>query len=363
MKEIKLWEITIDEGSGVLASPVESIQKTETEQLLEEVIVRCPQLLMTELKLVGRQTETPGGPLDLLGVDGDGRLVVFELKRGNLTREAVAQVIDYASYLAELDPKELFKHISDRSGNLGIEKIDDFLSWYQEQFATSLSEPQKPRMVLVGLGADDRTRRMVSFFADSDIDISLITFHGFKRNGNTLLARQVEVEGKELSGVSGATKKDNLVKLKQKVSNLGIGSYYFDMAGFFREQLNAYEWPNRGGFAYAFPELTESGSESYRVYISLYLHDSRPGGVEIRLHPRSVEAASESFAVFKRNLGNRIKIRTDRGAEIWIGSSSEWEELAQSFRELCPSIVEGWKRKRAQRMALEDQENENQVED
>jgi len=362
MKEIKLWEVAIEEGGEVRASPVENVQKTETEELLEEVIVRCPQLLMADLKLVGRQTETPGGPLDLLGVDGDGRLVIFELKRGNLTREAVAQVIDYASYLAELDPEELSRHISARSGNLGIEKIDDFLSWYQEQFATSLSDPQKPRAVLVGLGADERTRRMVSFLADSDIDISLITFHGFKRNGNTLLARQVEVEGREAPGVTGATKKDNLAKLKQKLSNLGIGSYYSDMANFFCEQLSAYEWPNPG-FAYALPELTESGSESYRVYVSLYIHDSQPGKVEIRLHPRAVEAASESFTNFNKNLEDRIKLRGDGGAEVWLKSSSEWQEMAENFAQLCPNIVKGWKKRREQRKALENPENGNQGQD
>lgn len=359
MKEIKLWEVSSDEGGGVQANPVESIQKTDTEQLLEEVIVRCPQLLMSELKLVGRQTETPGGPLDLLGVDGDGRLAVFELKRGNLTREAVAQVIDYASYLAELDLDELSRHISERSGNLGIEKIDDFLSWYQEQFASSLTEPLKPRMILVGLGADDRTRRMVSFLADSDVDISLITFHGFKKAGKTLLARQVEVQGREGSGVTGATKKDNLARLKQKLNNLGIGSYYFDMASFFRKQLSAYEWPNPGGFAYALPELTESGSESHRVYISLYIFDSQPGKVEIRLHPRAVEAANESFSHFKKALEDRIEIRADGGATIRVKSGNEWEEMVESFLKLCPCIVEGWKKKREKQMALDTAENNN----
>ena len=52
---------------------------------------------MEPLTLVGRQTPTEGGPLDLLGVDGDGKLVVFELKRGTLLRDAVAQILDYAS--------------------------------------------------------------------------------------------------------------------------------------------------------------------------------------------------------------------------------------------------------------------------
>ena len=58
---------------------------------------------MEGLTLVGRQTPTEGGPLDLLGVDADGRLVVFELKRGTLSRDAVAQVVDYASYLNAME--------------------------------------------------------------------------------------------------------------------------------------------------------------------------------------------------------------------------------------------------------------------
>jgi hypothetical protein len=36
-------------------------------------------------------------------------------------------------------------------------------------------------MVLVGLGADEKTKRMALFLSESDLDISLTTFHGFKK--------------------------------------------------------------------------------------------------------------------------------------------------------------------------------------
>ncbi|MBA7706315.1 hypothetical protein ES703_115167 [subsurface metagenome] len=39
-------------------------------------------------------------------------------------------------------------------------------------------------MLLIGLSDDDRARRMVSFLAGSDIDISLITFHAFEKIGS-----------------------------------------------------------------------------------------------------------------------------------------------------------------------------------
>ena len=125
MEEIKLW--TID-GSQV--EDLKPVVGMKSEKFLEDTLVENADLLMEDLTLVGRQTQTEGGPLDLLGVDGDGRLVVFELKRGTLSRDAVAQVIDYTSDLDRMDMEELSNHISERSGSYGIDKIEDFQSWY-----------------------------------------------------------------------------------------------------------------------------------------------------------------------------------------------------------------------------------------
>ena len=191
MEEVRIWAVN---GTSDVV-PLEARDRVDTESLLEETLVNNPQLLLTGLRLVGRQTPTEGGPLDLLGVDEDGKLVVFELKRGTLSRDSVAQVIDYASYLEAMDLADLASHISDRSGEHGIEAIEDFQEWYS-QYPGGLEGLRPLRMFLVGLGVDDRTERMVSFLANnSGMDISLLTFHGFSYDGKTLLAKQVEVEG------------------------------------------------------------------------------------------------------------------------------------------------------------------------
>ena len=111
MEEIKIWSV---DDRGVV--PVQPADAVPSELLLERTLVSHPEILIPGLKLVGRQTPTEGGPLDLLGVDEDGRLVLFELKRGMLSRDVVAQVIDYASYLDSLDDDTLGRHISDNSG-------------------------------------------------------------------------------------------------------------------------------------------------------------------------------------------------------------------------------------------------------
>lgn len=109
MEEIKIWAI---DGSDV--TEVQRTDQTESERWLEDNLVSKPELLIPGLTLVGRQTQTEGGPLDLLGVDSDGRLAVFELKRGTLSRDAVAQIVDYASYLESMNPDALSNYIATR---------------------------------------------------------------------------------------------------------------------------------------------------------------------------------------------------------------------------------------------------------
>ena len=191
MEELKIW--SSDNNSNAKVTALDTAAQTESEGLLEDILVRNPDMLAEGLKLIGRQTRTTGGPLDLLGVEPDGRLSVFELKRGTLSREAVAQVIDYASDLEDMDTESLYRHIADQSGNLGIQNIDDFEEWYRENYADDASLTPL-RMVLVGLGVDEPTERMVNYLVRSGVDISLLTFHCFEQDGKTLFARQVEVD-------------------------------------------------------------------------------------------------------------------------------------------------------------------------
>jgi hypothetical protein len=54
MEEIKLWKIINKPGEKPVAEAVGLIAATSTEQLLEEVLTRSPDLLMPGLQLIGR---------------------------------------------------------------------------------------------------------------------------------------------------------------------------------------------------------------------------------------------------------------------------------------------------------------------
>ena len=240
MDEFKIW--ALEDASSVVE--LESQRQMEAESLLEDTLVANPDLLMPGLKLVGRQTPTAGGPLDLLGVDRYGRLSLFELKRGILTREAVAQVIDYAADLEAMDLAELASLLARESGERGIDEIEDLEEWYGQRFGEQELRSLRPlRMFLVGLGADERAERMVDFLANnSGMDISLITFHGFAYGGKTLFARQVHVEGgadpgsrSERRYVSVAERR---ARLDERVEESGVSELFGAVRDMFREN-----WP------------------------------------------------------------------------------------------------------------------------
>jgi hypothetical protein len=359
MEEIKIWKL---DGTNhkPKAVPVAGISQTATEQLLEDVLTTSPDLLMPNLRLIGRQTETAGGPLDLLGVDEDGRLVVFELKRGTLTRDAVAQAIDYASFLADLEPEELFRHISEQSGRGGTESISDFTQWYQTHFQRSALEIGSPRVVLVGLGVDERARRMVAYLAESELDISLITFHGFNQNGETLLARQVEVKPRPSGPTVKSTKQENQRRLDQLLVGLGMKNQYEALVHALKSGLSdsAYQWPNPTGYCFYFPEISESGGTSNRSYVTVNAPDKQTGRIQIYLYPRAIEAVGkQNIEKIATDMGSNLVIKPSGYGEFWIDGRKDALEYAQSLPSLGEILVAAWKTKMATQVK-EDTEEE-----
>jgi hypothetical protein len=362
MKEVKLWALEKDQNKNLVPVPVDTLDHTETEKQLEELLVRTPEILMPGLTLVGRQTPIEGGALDLLGVDEDGNLVVYELKRGTLSRDALAQTIDYASFLASLDSESLSEHISKRSGTGGIEKIEDFESWYQERFPNNPEGySNQPSMVLVGLSADDRTRRMVDFLSKGGLDISLITFHAFNKGDNIFLARQVEFQVHEPTVQQKRyTKSTNLQVVKATASRIGSGRLLETMAQFFRSKLPAYEWPSHSGFSYSLIERTERGTPSYRVYVAIYVYESHPGEVQLVFNRRARQAAEESFKSFLTE--HHKMFRDNRGhLETFLKSESDWDSLSKSVEPLLQGIVEGWKAKSREENVLRISEEKSEL--
>ena len=320
MDEIKLWAL-----AGEAASPVQSAAGMDSEERLEEILVKNPEMLIPGLTLVGRQTATDGGPLDLLGVDSDGRLVLFELKRGNLSRDAVAQIIDYASDLTSMGIDALADRIAAQSGTGGIDQIENFHEWHNENYSeTGASEDDRIdagkllplRMFLVGLGVDERTERMVNFLADSGVNISLLTFQGFARGDDLFLARQMRVEAEDKPVSRPSTKSLSSAEMQEELLRRAKDNSASELLASVRAMLrenwsNSRERPGSMGFSISLPERTPAGKPTRHAYGRI-----DPGGndgrVVIVFYGRSVGLCHEKFAPLLKEMPSFHIYPTDR---------------------------------------------------
>ena len=351
MEETKIWAV-----EGTSATLLNATKQMETEGLLEDILTANPDMLEEGLQLVGRQTPTAGGPLDLLGIDSGGGLVVFELKRGTLNREAVAQTIDYASDLDAMGPEVLADHVEQQSGNLGIEKIDDFVNWYSKVRESNdlpeggLESLLPPRMVLVGLGVDDTTERMVQYMASGGMDISLLTFHGFvNRDGKTLLTRNVEVDSANvpINQTRRPDSRSRIAQFEERAAEIGMLDILNAARNMFREEFE-YKYHDASRYRMRF----NRDSLSY-LFIEI---DENKKGVKIGFHPRAIDLVLDEFDRLETSA-----IPTERGpaqnaahtervdyeVRFPIYSSDQWNAQKSKLTKLTQSIYAAYFKSRS----------------
>jgi hypothetical protein len=158
-----------------------------SEQLLEDMIVASPEILSDQWMIIGRQEDTGnGGRIDLLAIAPDGTLILVELKRGRTPREVVAQAIDYATWLENLDAQEVGK-IYGRftSGH-------DLGSDFHKRFGQVLDETtinQSHQIVIVAASLDASSERIVGYLNKRDIPINVLCFQVFDTDAGQLLSR------------------------------------------------------------------------------------------------------------------------------------------------------------------------------
>ncbi len=342
ISELKLW--SVDGSSG--AEPVPQLAQMPSEWELEDTLVSNPEMLELGLQLVGRQTPAAGGWLDLLAVDGDGRLVVYELKRGNLTRDAVTQVLDYASALDAMTGPEVAKHISDRSGDAGIQRIEDFEQWYGETHGgDDLSRLLPPRMVLIGLGVDEAAERMARFVSAGQVDLSVITFHGFRRDGETLLARQMEVSpgsvGRTDRSAPTPTRAERRRALRNYLKEHGYEDLFDRVCSDIRERLPQLAQIREGTGSYGISiRLREFiGATRWKVYFGVQAGYVEDGIYSVSVLPQAVHWGGDD-ALARLRASVKLGEWYHSGHFLSFKSVEEWEQVRSAVLEFVDAVMQ-----------------------
>ena len=335
--DIGIWQIDPTSQAG---SKLDLTERVETEEMLEAVLVANPEMLMRGLTLVGRQVPVETGFVDLLGIDEDGRLVVFELKREKLTRAAVAQILDYCTYLETLPDSEIGTLLAERSGKDGIEKIGDFDEWYGNQRRESI---RPIRMVLVGLGLEVSAHRMVSYLADRGVDIRLVTFHGYVHSGGMLLARQVRAADDPRPSSGSPPRASDL---NRKAIEHGVAEIWKDARQSLDYSVRTYY--TKSGITYLQRKTTLP--DDVRVRGSHSVTIDEPGTIRLTFYPAAVDLCHEEFEQLKDEIPFEAEKppnapATRRAPNQWYCRLDEqaWQTKRAYLIEFVRAVEDAWR--------------------
>jgi hypothetical protein len=259
--------------------------------------------------------------------------------------------LDYASWLASLDTEKLSEHITEMSGRNGTQKIESFPDWYRENFERSVGDIGRPRMVLVGLGADDRAKRMVEFLAAASVDISLITFYGFTENGETLLARHVEVEANATKETNRyrATKAANQEKFEQRLRQQGAEEFYGKLLAAFGASLKGKgtAYPNANGHTFYFPDQTDSGTPTTRAYVRFSVPDGKGPRAVLVLQPRAAtQIGAQDLDNLATLLGAAMSRHPSGTVEFSLDATLNAAGIEKAIGKAGAVVVRAWEDRR-----------------
>lgn len=186
--EIKTWQIIDGKLNSVSTSMSQNGRKEKED--FEQWIKSNPEILGSDIAIIGEQVRTKSGPLDFLGIDREGNLVIIELKRDKLPREVLAQAIDYAADLSSYEPEQ----INDICKEFIDLSLEEFLSEkFPETNFEEVAINQTQRLLLVGFLIEDSLHRMIEWLSEKfNVGINAIVLHYvLTRNGEELLSRTV----------------------------------------------------------------------------------------------------------------------------------------------------------------------------
>lgn len=184
--EIKTWQIA--DGQLVCIDTNLSKEGRTEPYDLEPWIASNPEIIGSDIVLIGKQVLTRSGPIDLLAVDRSGNTVVIEIKRDELPRESLAQAIDYASNVAGWTAQRLGEVCTGFAGKTLEEVFNDA---FPDVDLESVNLNSAQRIVLVGFAIESSLERMIEWLSGNyAVNINAVVLSYLKtQSGEELLSK------------------------------------------------------------------------------------------------------------------------------------------------------------------------------
>ena len=161
-------------------------------------------------------------------MDGDGNLVVVELKRGQTPRDLTSQALEYSYWAKDLQFEEITGIAGSYlggSGSLGTA--------FQNKFGSELPDELNHghRTLIVAESVDASTDRIVGYLAEMGVPINVVTLQHFEdASGRELLAQVHLIEPEKVQprarGTSARSGYRTVNGLQELADEKGIGETY-----------------------------------------------------------------------------------------------------------------------------------------
>ena len=182
----------------------------EFESYLEDWLENSPAALVQEPILwIGRQTSATIEDNtifpDLLGVDGEGNLVIVELKRNRAPREVIAQLLEYAAWTSELSDAQIYEIAEDYFKTRNELQGENFIHVFKSTFEILETDevPTLNRNLRLFVAAGDiptRVTQVCQFLRTvHGMDITCVSVSIFQtETGERLVSMEVKVGNEDL---------------------------------------------------------------------------------------------------------------------------------------------------------------------
>ena len=303
-----------------------------SEDELERWVYAKPAIVAHGIETVRRQLPLGGKRLDILCVEDPGTWIIIELKKFNVSREALVQGVDYAARLGELtfeefslEVKQDWATLTPSARELIIKALD------REQGG----EGRDIRVVLAGVGASSDLERMVRYVGSFELPIRVCDLTCLESPTNTgfILLRDNTIDGEnDPTEVPGFTSYDERMAIVlAHAESLGQRPLVEAMIKEFSDNDNLYVRPYKRGIMIA----PASQKSRYLVYFA-----PRNDGV---MGHFGVKELQEFFPLletdFLQNLPERAVFSDGTSASAWAGIISSAVELAATGQE---EVLEEW---------------------
>lgn len=190
---------TIDKEGKFVQFKEQDFKKEKKEIDLENLLENNPEYFFDNSKIliIGRQVPTNLNTfIDLLGIDQSGNTVVIELKRDKTPRETIAQLIEYASFIDNLDYEQLNDIYNNYSGEEA--SLEDYhQEYYKTEAQENVSWNKNSKLVIVASNITQEIKQTALYLRRKGLDVYCVEFKYFTNKSDNKMISSDFVVGDE----------------------------------------------------------------------------------------------------------------------------------------------------------------------